>query len=632
MTTIYYENPTRPLIEAVASAAENVGNTPFRRGLWDSIYDHFNMVEYEALANNVRFGSDPERTQPLLDALDRLMPILVKVSQDPDAHRPDPNLNPHWYVTADNSAETAVAWLESIQGYGTREEAVAATAGSGHTLSRVYSFVLKIASFATIKRILSNTRPHIVVESTQPERDTWGGHRIRYSINPEEFPERDRRFLAQGYFGTVRELNIGRPLTYDSLYVVNDDGVLERTNTPTVEVYRINAGFGVTREEVEQNITAARQEYRNSVLRRLGNRQVALAEEAERDRVAARNRTAAAERFIEYRRKQDRKLLDADHGTAWITTLPFVPNGVRASRNWGIEIETGAGRDLSGTPRGWDSKDDGSLESAYGGYRQVYVEPEDCYWAEQHDIASMTITEELESEDGDTREVEVISDEYRNPSNCDECGWVERENDYEDDDCVELVSPILSSMHSRGLKQICSDLEHAPRTESAGIHVHVDAADLTVAQIRELVLGYDHIEHLLESSYDREERGYCKRRSPQELLEVARSASDPAQTKESMRKGDRYVTVNLQALNHHGTVEFRAMGPKYTYDHLVRWAMFCREMLNAVKAGAKSKDFAKVKNWADVEAIFAKFGTEYNLAVGAAEPVVMTEAEDMVSV
>lgn len=76
-------------------------------------------------------------------------------------------------------------------------------------------------------------------------------------------------------------------------------------------------------------------------------------------------------------------------------------------------------------------------------------------------------------------------------------------------------------------------------------------------------------------------------------------------------KGDRYVTLNLQSLNRHGTVEFRAMGPVYDYDYLVRWAMFCREMVNIAKAGVTAKEWNSVNSWADLTALFAKYGKEY---------------------
>jgi hypothetical protein len=338
---------------------------------------------------------------------------------------------------------------------------------------------------------------------------------------------------------------------------------------------------------------------------------------------------AAAERLatqVEQTRQQDHRNAALNRYAAWrskiqpvsenvIGTLPFVPNGVRASLRWGIEIETGAGRDLSGTPRGWDSKDDGSLESAYD---NEWVDPEDC---PEYSYSHQEPTIEVEHGSG---YIDVPNPDFEDPRYCSYCG--ENGHSYDSDDCVELVSPILTSMHSNGLQQICADLEFAPRTESAGIHVHVEAKDLTVRQIGQLVLSYDKIEHLIEASYDREERGYCKRRSSSEVLEIARSARTEKQV-QNMRKGDRYVTLNLQALDAHGTVEFRAMGPKYNYDHLVRWAMFCREMVNCAKNGATAKDWGKVDTWNGVLDMFAKYGEEYNMAIDHALATIEDEME-----
>src|SRR5690606_22483607 len=68
---------------------------------------------------------------------------------------------------------------------------------------------------------------------------------------------------------------------------------------------------------------------------------------------------------------------------------------------------------------------------------------------------------------------------------------------------------------------------------------------------------------------------------------------------------------NTHSLSTHGTLEFRAMGPVYEYDYLIRWAMLCRELVNSVANGATTKDFAKIKSWDDLVMFIAKFGKEY---------------------
>jgi hypothetical protein len=318
-------------------------------------------------------------------------------------------------------------------------------------------------------------------------------------------------------------------------------------------------------------------------------------------------RADAMRRYREFRNKQEPIRENV------IGALPFVPHGLKSSLRWGIEVETGAGRDLTRTPDQWDSKDDGSLESAY---EDQWIEPEDCpEYADYH----MEPTQDVWHGD---RTIAVPNPDFEDPRYCNYCG--ENGSSYDSDDCIELVSPILSSMHSRGLESICNDLEFSPRTDTAGVHVHVEAKNLTVKQISQLVLSYDMIEPLIEHSYDRYERGYCKRRSAEDVLEIGRQESGSVR---DMHKGDRYVTVNLCALDAHGTIEFRAMGPKYNYGHLIRWAMFCRSMVQAHANGATSKEFAKAKTWNQVLAILVKYDTEIKTAFELNGQTVPVDAE-----
>jgi hypothetical protein len=179
------------------------------------------------------------------------------------------------------------------------------------------------------------------------------------------------------------------------------------------------------------------------------------------------------------------------------------------------------------------------------------------------------------------------------------------------DDCAEFVSPILVSMHSNGLQGLLAEVSQQPQNDSAGVHVHVEATDLNDTQIATLIYGYDLLEHMLESSYQRgNTRNYCKRRTADNVLAAARSLKSGNVTSD-VRGSDRYVTTNTQSLSNHGTIEFRAMGAVYDYEYLIRWAMFCREMVNIAKAGVTQKEFGRVKKWEDVLVLFAKYGKEY---------------------
>jgi hypothetical protein len=261
-----------------------------------------------------------------------------------------------------------------------------------------------------------------------------------------------------------------------------------------------------------------------------------------------------------------------------ISTFPIAGHGTKSSRTWGIEVESGGARGI-GAPEYWDRKGDSSLYSAYS-------DDEDDY-----------------NEDGGG-------------------------------DCGEFVSPILHSFHSRGLETLVEKLQTQPQNDSAGIHVHVGAKDLTARQIGGLVFAYEMIEPLIETSYMRENREYCKNRRIDETMAILKASKSTKyktynewqQSEDYDRNegssysrnsnghyipaGDRYVSLNLHALDAHKTVEFRAMGPRYEYAPLIQWAHFCREMVNLAAKDVPSREWSAVRSFDDVKIIFAKYGVE----------------------
>lgn len=336
-----------------------------------------------------------------------------------------------------------------------------------------------------------------------------------------------------------------------------------------------------------------------------------------------KRRSEAAVRFAAFVRRESDE-------TRHVPTLPFVPNGLSSSRRWGIEVESGGARGV-GAPEHWDRKYDGSLRSAWDGYREVqdfepfdeevteFIRPARCVNSARHEF-------EIETWNSAREEYEYTENEnYLPPNMCQECGSTTRVvhrvpgtivHRASSDDCAEFVSPILVSMHSKGLKEITEKLILQPQNQSAGVHVHVEASDLTPEQVATLIFGYDVLEPILEASYQREARRYCQRREVSSVLEMARKLRPGGKvTQDEVRRGDRYVTLNTTALSSHGTIEFRAMGPVYDYDYLVRWAMLCRELVNVVAAGVTTKRFSQIKSWDDLTMLLAEYGKEYMRAV-----------------
>lgn len=262
---------------------------------------------------------------------------------------------------------------------------------------------------------------------------------------------------------------------------------------------------------------------------------------------------------------------------------PILPRGTLSSRKWGIEIEA-VHIDGVSTPEFWELKGDGSLRPIT--LPEIEAHAEGCNSLQ--------------------------------PPGCD-CGACRN-----DCDCSagrsgssrtgEWNSPILRSFHSRGLEYLCSQLEDRQTNDSAGIHVHVSAADLTPEQAAKVALIYTALEPLFKSQYFRNRRNYCEEISASGVLSRIKSMKAAQRAGKSIRTTDssegRYYTVNLEALRSHGTIEFRAMGPKYNYEHLIKWAWFLREILNLAKSNAPQRAWASARTFRDVVEVFAKYGKE----------------------
>lgn len=262
------------------------------------------------------------------------------------------------------------------------------------------------------------------------------------------------------------------------------------------------------------------------------------------------------------------------------SVLPILPRKTASSRNYGIEIEA---VDIAGvkTPAGWMLKPDGSLRG----------------------LNHSSIASRSQKHDDDCADQRI--------------GYCVCSRSREDigprTEVGEWNSPVLRSFHSRGLQHITDAIEHRRTNYSPGIHVHVEAKDLTPAQASQLSVIYSTLEPLWEQEYQRLDRKYCKAVDTPELIErfnKAREAKQGGLKSTDMQFGKRYWTVNMASLNSHGTIEFRAMGAKYNYDHLVRWAYFCREIVNIAKANVPQRAWTSVRTMKDLVVLFAKYGKE----------------------
>ena len=301
-----------------------------------------------------------------------------------------------------------------------------------------------------------------------------------------------------------------------------------------------------------------------------------------------------------------------------VTPNPFddidiLPTGTLASRFWGIEIEA---VDIDGvdTPKYWVLKGDGSLRGlqyssfpSNSGADPSAVIPEG---------GVVELTDHTDACAGRTIEEGCTCNECF--FECD-CGYDEQLRNAvgSNSRTGEWNSPVLRSFHSRGLKHITDKIEYRRTNDSAGIHVHVNAADLTPQQVVQVGLIYSALEPLFEAEYKRgATRSYCKSLDTAEFVSRFKTAAalkgtvDSDAVRRMARGADRYFTVNTESLGHHGTIEFRAMGARYNYDLLVRWAHFLREIVNMAKANIPTKAWRNVKTFRDLIVVMSKYGKE----------------------
>lgn len=306
-------------------------------------------------------------------------------------------------------------------------------------------------------------------------------------------------------------------------------------------------------------------------------------------RIDIQRRNEASAKFRNYWNdlKNNQVAQTSNVADAQLLAVPLQPAGTSSSRTWGIEIETVRFNETS-RPPGWEDKYDGSLP---GDDNECSCDCDDCYEGDNH---------------------------------CQDNDYSCYYDDAEINGSRELVSPILNSFNSNGLRQICDDLGTRENEHSApGIHVHVGASDMTIFDVTRLLVGYSAVERLITPILHRKVRGYCVETATDTLRwwlakarEYRNQNPDRIPTavdiirQHSSAAPSRYVDVNLQSLTTHGTIEFRAMGAWYSYDHLVRWAWLVREMVNVSKLGIDQSEWTSCRSMADVVTLLQKYGSE----------------------
>lgn len=164
----------------------------------------------------------------------------------------------------------------------------------------------------------------------------------------------------------------------------------------------------------------------------------------------------------------------------------------------------------------------------------------------------------------------------------------------------EIVSPPLKG--EAGLKRVekvCNILESlgASTNSSCGLHVHVDASDLTFEQMKNIAKGFIKYESTFDSFVTPERRGsentFCKSNASRFESEAdAFRQIDATQDLDELitimngkrdAYDNRYFKLNMAALWRHGTIEFRQHHGTVNYETIASWIRFCINFVEVAK-------------------------------------------------
>lgn len=145
------------------------------------------------------------------------------------------------------------------------------------------------------------------------------------------------------------------------------------------------------------------------------------------------------------------------------------------------------------------------------------------------------------------------------------------------DDGFELVSPVLRG--TEGLAEIATavralDEAGAYVNRTCGLHIHHDAGDLTPLGIRTVPHQYYEYYPAFAGmfSLSRRDNDTCSLLNPLYLREPS-IHSDP-------QGANRYVAVNIAAIEKHGTIEFRQHQATLSFAKIEAWLVFTQQFMN----------------------------------------------------
>ena len=173
----------------------------------------------------------------------------------------------------------------------------------------------------------------------------------------------------------------------------------------------------------------------------------------------------------------------------------------------------------------------------------------------------------------------------------------------------------LYHLLSKVLSQDCS---FSMRTS---IHVHLNALDMTEAQVRDFVALYTIFEPALFNfaGRGRWKSVFCVPLNECVQLHIAHAR------KLSDGRWEKYTSLNLRRLSDIGTIEFRHMAGTFDVDRVSQWiAIICKLKTYVLEAGTTKirKDISQLAPHSDYNELAQRIFQEFAHLLGVSDPAV----------
>ena len=173
---------------------------------------------------------------------------------------------------------------------------------------------------------------------------------------------------------------------------------------------------------------------------------------------------------------------------------------------------------------------------------------------------------------------------------------------------LEMVSPILQGENGfQQLKTVLDTMAEMGCTvnRSTGVHVHLEAADLTALDVKNIVTRYADNEAEIDTWFPRSRRAsnnqYCSPVSQgidvsfRNVDEGALDAERATSAQSYMRH--RFCKVNLASLSRYNTIEFRQHAGTTDFNKVSNWVMFLQHFVEQSRK-VKAASGPSIRYWA----------------------------------